>query len=95
MKEANSYNKTASDLPPLHQGQYVYTQVDPKQNKWTPATITRTPTEEEPRAYNVLTMDGLALTRNRRFIKPRTQKNTVPDLQQSGEVPTTSMQRWR
>ncbi len=91
MKEANSYNKTANILPPLHQGQHVNTKVNLKQNKWTPAIITRTPTAEQPRAHNVLTTDGSALTRNRWFIKPRIQKNTVPDLQQSGEVCTTSM----
>ena len=61
------YNKSARDLPPLFMQQKVCIQVNPKQNQWTPATITKTPIAKQPRSYTVQTKDGTHYQRNRFF----------------------------
>ena len=55
---AEHYNNSARDLPPAPMQQKVYVQGDPKQNHWTPATITQTPTTTHPRSYTVDTKEG-------------------------------------
>ena len=52
---------SAQDLPPLPHQQKVIVQTDLRQNHWTPATVTRTPTPRKPGSYSVATKGGTHL----------------------------------
>ena len=54
-RSAEHYDKSTHDLPSLPMQQKIYVQADPKQNQWTPETITETPTATQPRSYIVKT----------------------------------------
>ncbi|ELU18586.1 hypothetical protein CAPTEDRAFT_185109 [Capitella teleta] len=49
-----TYNKRARQFRELSQHEPVYVQLDPNQSRWQRATITRTPTESQPRNYEVM-----------------------------------------
>ena len=50
--------------------QKVYVKVNPKQNQWTPATITQTTTTTQPSSYTVVTKDRSNYQRDRRLKWP-------------------------
>ena len=52
-KMCEHHNKAAKNLPSFPQNQKVYVQVHPQSNKWTPATVTKTPVASQPRSYSV------------------------------------------
>ena len=79
-KMCEHYNKTARDLPSLSQNQRVYVQLHPQCNQWTPATITKTPFESQPRSYSVETTNGAQLVRNRRFLRPAQETAPIPAM---------------
>lgn len=87
-KQAEYYNRTARPLPELQQHDLVRVQVDPREPVWRKATITQTPTDKGPRAYQVHTETGRTYTRNRRFIRPTADSPaTVPAPPQHAAVP--------
>ena len=85
VRSSQQYNQHAKDLPPIPKHQQVLVQVDPNQNKWSPATVTGTPGSHNPRSYSVTTPSGVQLQRNRRFIKPVEDSTQTPAQMTSGE----------
>ena len=67
-RSAKHYKKLARHLPLPPMKQKVYVQVDPKENQWTPAIISQTPTATQPRSYTVETKDEAHYQQNRRII---------------------------
>jgi len=75
VKQADYYNKSARELPPLRQNQAVYVQTNPEVNKWTHAVVSRTPTNTQPMSYTIKTENGAELRRNRCYIKREASEN--------------------
>jgi len=75
VKQADYYNKSARELPPLRQNQAVYAQTNPEVNKWTHAVVSRTPTNTQLRSYTIETENGAQLRRNRCYNKPEASEN--------------------
>lgn len=75
VKQADYYNKSSRELPPLQKNQAVYVQTNPEVNKWTHAVVARTPTNTQPRSCTVETENGAQLQRNRCYIKPEPGEN--------------------
>ena len=94
-KVTQSYNQAAKDLPPLSDQQKVYVQIDPAKPRWTPAKVTQVPGSNQPRSYQVETIHGSQLQRNRRFIKPAEGPSIPPTATPSEPSDATGPSRPR
>ena len=73
--QAEYYDRSARELPPIQQSQDVYVQTNPEFNKWTRAVVTEIPKASQPRSYTVEAENVAQLQRTRCFIKPANNEN--------------------
>ena len=62
--QAEYYDRSARELPPIQQSQDVYVQTNPEFNEWTRAVVTKIPKASQPRLYTVEMEYGTQLQRN-------------------------------
>ena len=71
-------NKKATDYRHLHMHESVYVQLNPDKAIWQKANVIGTPTENNPRSYEIQLLTGQRFIGNCRHLRP--DHGTTPDV---------------